>query len=116
MIILKGTIIGDLTSPISETRSHPSKVIPSIVPNPVHGPQDLNDVFGIPLLLTLCDQQPVTHLLYHLDDPENYISTPHDLIPSLAPTNWAPTPPTIQYLERWSIDTSMVVVFVGELG
>ena len=69
----------------------------------------------ITILATMRDPQPVTYLLNQLGGLKHYFNASHDPTSDLSPTNWGPTPPTIQHREWWSINTSMITVVVGEL-
>lgn len=66
-------------------------------------------------MATLHDPKPVTHLLNQLGGLKHYLCASHDQMFDLSPTTRWPTPPSIQHLEWWSINTSMIIVVVGEL-
>ena len=77
------------------------------------------EVWSIPVVITLVAAlrglQPAAHLLNQLCGIEYYLSTPHNPIPKLTPSNQGSKFPLIKHLEWRSIDTGMIIVVVGEL-
>ena len=67
---------------------------------------------GIGFMPTLSSLEPAPNLLDALSSLEYYLSTPHDPLTDLAPTDWGPTLPPVYYIEGRPIYASVVAVVI----